>query len=422
MVGSLVAATAWVLWSRHRGVWFVEEYPGTYVNPFGFVGRLRPEWEPARWWTVATGVALVIAVPAVLRWSTRRWVPPLVAAATAELWTVMLSAPGGKASFTKALLHRSEYRTIVPGIESPARFVETFVARVEDYPIHVKGHPPAMPLLLWAMDRVGLGSVRAEVLLILACVALNAAMLTVLVGVLADRRAAVAVAPFVGIAPAAVFMTSNADVIFTTLVVGTTLAAALAWRAGSPLWRLAAAAVAGVGAGVCVFFTYGAPLMLIAAAALVIRTRSATAIAAAGVGAASVVATFAAMGFWWFDGLEATRGFYAEGVASLRPFRFFVVANIAVALMCIGPAAVAGLATLRDRRLWWVVVPGAVGLLAADLSGLSKAEVERIWLPFFALLAPAVAGLCRTPRATRVAMTAQLALGVILQSVLTTPW
>ncbi|MGW1450396.1 hypothetical protein ACWCO3_19240, partial [Micromonospora sp. NPDC002411] len=43
----------------------------------------------------------------------------------------------------------------------------------------------------------------------------------------------------------------------------------------------------------------------------------------------------------------------------------------------------------------WLPVAAAVAVLAADLSGLSKAEVERIWLPFAVWLLVATAHLPR---------------------------
>jgi hypothetical protein len=39
----------------------------------------------------------------------------------------------------------------------------------------------------------------------------------------------------------------------------------------------------------------------------------------------------------------------------------------------------------------WLPLAATIGIVAADLSGLSKAEVERIWLPYTIWLMPAVA-------------------------------
>ena len=59
-----------------------------------------------------------------------------------------------------------------------------------------------------------------------------------------------------------------------------------------------------------------------------------------------------------------------------------------------------------------------LALLVADLSGMSKAETERIWLPFALWLLPACALLPR-PRAW---LTGQAALGLLLNHLLFTGW
>ena len=108
-------------------------------------------------------------------------------------------------------------------------------------------------------------------------------------------------------------------------------------------------------------------------------------------------------GFDWLAGLEATRTAYLAGVAPERPDRYFIVANLVVFAVAVGPAAVAGVVWLRDRAAWWLVGGALAGVLAADLSTMSKGEVERIWLPavpFVVLATSAIRG--RTAR-TRLA-------------------
>jgi hypothetical protein len=59
-----------------------------------------------------------------------------------------------------------------------------------------------------------------------------------------------------------------------------------------------------------------------------------------------------------------------------------------------------------------------LALLVADLSGMSKAETERIWLPFALWLLPVCAFLPR-PRAW---LTAQALLALLLDHLLFTGW
>ncbi|MGW1599301.1 hypothetical protein ACWCQG_37225, partial [Streptomyces sp. NPDC002343] len=71
-----------------------------------------------------------------------------------------------------------------------------------------------------------------------------------------------------------------------------------------------------------------------------------------------------------------------------------------------------------DRRLALVVAAALAALLAADLSGMSKAETERIWLPFAMWLIAACAFLPR-PRGW---LAAQAVLALLLNHLLFTGW
>jgi methylthioxylose transferase len=62
----------------------------------------------------------------------------------------------------------------------------------------------------------------------------------------------------------------------------------------------------------------------------------------------------------------------------------------------------------------------ALAVLIADLSGLSKAEVERIWLPFAVWLI-ASTGLL-PPRQARAWLTAQAILALTINHLLLTTW
>jgi hypothetical protein len=119
--------------------------------------------------------------------------------------------------------------------------------------------------------------------------------------------------------------------------------------------------------------------------------------------AVAVVAAFAAGGFWWLDGYHLVVERYYQGIGSVRPYGYWVWANLASLVLAAGPALVAGVrrscaalvaapprrsAQWRDPVLVLVLVTVVV-IALADLSGLSKAEVERIWLPFTVWLLPA---------------------------------
>ncbi len=75
----------------------------------------------------------------------------------------------------------------------------------------------------------------------------------------------------------------------------------------------------------------------------------------------------------------------------------------------------------RRRAGAWILVGGVLaGLAAAEVSGLSKGEVERIWLPFVPWLTVAAAAI--PIRCQRQALAAQLVAGLMLAVTFASPW
>jgi hypothetical protein len=101
------------------------------------------------------------------------------------------------------------------------------------------------------------------------------------------------------------------------------------------------------------------------------------------------------------------------------------VGNLGAFALVVGPAAAAGLAILvSDRRRWptlaLVVGAALLGVVAADLSGMSKAETERIWLPFAPWVVAAAATI--PVRWHRPFLASGVAVGLVLETWLDGPW
>lgn len=140
-------------------------------------------------------------------------------------------------------------------------------------------------------------------------------------------------------------------------------------------------------------------------------------------------------GFWWVDGYHLVVQRYYQGIASHRPYAYWVWADLALVVVCAGPAAAVilrraaagALPVIRRPRTRFppaptVVLPLAAltAILAADLSGLSKAEVERIWLPFAVWL---TAGAALLPAPTRrFWLIVQAATALLVNHLLLTTW
>jgi hypothetical protein len=143
--------------------------------------------------------------------------------------------------------------------------------------------------------------------------------------------------------------------------------------------------------------------------------------------ALAVVGAFAAAGFWWFDGYTLVQERYWQGIALNRPFQYWSWANLASVVCAIGLGAVAGVARAFDvaaikRRsgLHLVVLAALLSILCADLSMLSKAETERIWLPFTVWLV--AAGALLPPRSYRWWLALNVVGALVLNHVILTNW
>ena len=132
---------------------------------------------------------------------------------------------------------------------------------------------------------------------------------------------------------------------------------------------------------------------------------------------------FALAGFSWWEAFPVLRERYYDGVASDRPMTYWWWGNLAALAICAGPLVGAGLAMLRrssDRVVLLLVGATALALAAADLSGMSRSEVERIWLPFVPWLTISVALLPQRWR--RWGLGVQVAGALAVQHLLYTSW
>jgi methylthioxylose transferase len=417
VAASVVAIAA--LWGRR----LIDDGTALFVAAPPFAGRWGWQWPRGLWVAVVLVVVLVVLwVPATerLRW---RWV--LVGSAVCSAaWSVVLAASAGWSALSAPLTTRFEYLPLARRLGEPGSFIRTFVERLPEYPTHVKGHPPGAVLAFWGLDRIGLSDTGvALVVLVVAASAAPAALIALdrLAGRASARRAAV----FVGLAPAVVWVATSADALFMGVAAWAVSLGAIAFtaergRTAAPV----AGAAAGVVAGALLTLTYGAatllaPLWILAGWAA--WRRRWIPLAAMVVGFIVLPGALVLAGFDWSAGLEATRTAYRSGVARDRPYAYFLPANLAALITGVGPAAIVGMAWLRDRRAWLLVGGGVAGVLVADVSGLSKGEVERIWLPLVPFLVLATAAI-RGRTARRCWLGAQLVLAVLLQAWLRTPW
>ncbi|CAN3127014.1 Integral membrane protein [Mycobacterium sp. smrl_JER01] len=368
------------------------------------------------WWNAHVGPgtvpAIAIALAAVLWGPTVaqrlpwRWVP-WTAWAVSCAWAFSLAMiDGWQRGFAGRLTATHEYLRQVPTVTDIPEAVRTFADRILDYQpdswiTHVSGHPPGALLTFVWLDRIGLGGGAWAGTLCLVAGSSVAAAIVVTLRALADEDTARRAAPFLAVAPTAIWIAVSADGYFAGVAAWGVALLALAVRATV---RLPAAAAIGSGLllGWAVFLNYG--LVLMAFPVLAVLLGAATwraalrAFAPAVAAALVVVAVFVAAGFWWFDGYLLVQERYWQGIANDRPFQYWGWANFASVVCAIGLGSVAGIgrafdiAAIKRRSALHLLVIGALlSITAADLSRLSKAETERIWLPFTVWLVAAAA-------------------------------
>jgi methylthioxylose transferase len=439
-VGALLVVLAFVVPHLHLGIVtpLINATPQRFRD-FADTAPIFGWWDAHVGW--GTVPAIVIGAAAVLwgqsvaerlSWRALPW----LTWATACAWAFSLAMiDGWQRGFAGRLTARHEYLRQVPTVDDVGEAIRTFASRILDYQpdswiTHVSGHPPGALLTFVWLDRIGLGGGAWAGSLCLLVGSSAAAAIVVAVRALSGESTARQVAPFVAVAPTAIWIAVSADGYFAGVAAWGIALLALAARR-TVRWPPLAAAGSGLLLGWGIFLNYGLGLMVFPALAVLMAAadwRAALrALVPAAIAAVVVVVVFLAAGFWWFDGYTLVQERYWQGIANDRPFQYWSWANLASAVCAIGIGSVAGIgrafdkAALRSRSGLQLVVLGAlVAIVFADLSMLSKAETERIWLPFTVWLT--AAGALLPAKSQRWWLALNVAGALLLNHLILTNW
>jgi methylthioxylose transferase len=279
-----------------------------------------------------------------------------------------------------------EYLPGLPALSYGAHFfLDHFAELVPALPVNPAGHPPG---LLLTLHGLGIDSARGMAALCIGTGALTAPLAYDLGRTLGDEERGRTAGLLTAFAPSLLlFGITSADYIYATLGIA---AACLLVRPG--------AAARGGGAAVLAVAAFFSWLLLAVAAwaALVVLLRDGRrrAVQLAAVCAVAVAGLNGALAAWTgydpIGALRSTEAVYRNSLASVRPYAFWAFGSPTAWLVMLGlPTAWLALRSL-SRRDPAALALGAV-VMAAAVLGFTKAETERIWLPFVPLACVAAA-------------------------------
>jgi hypothetical protein len=280
---------------------------------------------------------------------------------------------------------------------------------------HVKGNPPG-PLI--ALHLLGVDDPRSLAAICIGIGAMSAPLAYDLGRVLGGEQRGRLAGVLTAFSPAMLlFGVTSADYAFATFGL---IGACLLARRGTGALVAGSLAVA-----IASFFSW--LLLAIGAWAAILalarggRRRAAAICAVVGLAVAGFNAALAvAYGYDPFAALSATAQAYHHGVAMTRPYAFWVFGSPVAWAVALGlPITWLGLRSLSRAD------PAAVATFAvvfvASLVGLTKAETERIWLPFVPLACVAAASAVR-PQRLRALLAALAAQAMLFEVLFFTVW
>ncbi|WP_328751238.1 hypothetical protein OHT57_37635 [Streptomyces sp. NBC_00285] len=413
-------------------------------------GSLHVDWPPllASWDPhvgPGTPAAIVVAVAVVAYGPALAarlpWRPLLLTvwgAGMAWTWSLAL-VDGWQRGVAGQLTSRNEYVPAVDRFHDIPAALRDFdrhilIGSPDNWGAHVAGHPPGATLTFVLLDRIGLGGGGWAGTWCITVGTTAAVAVLIAVRTLTDESLARRAAPFLVLAPAAVWVGTSADGYFAAVAAWAVALLALAVRGHRPG---PAGFASGLLFGLTVYLSYGLTLMaVVAGAVLLLGSRRPLGFVLAGF--VVVPLLFTVLGFDWWEAYRLLVTRYHQGAGGVRPYGYWVWANLAGTVFIVGPATVAGVrrAVVRlwrrrgsprpvsappDRgelRLGLLVCAALLALLVADLSGMSKAETERIWLPFAVWLLPA----CALVTGARGWLAGQAVLALLVNHLLLTGW
>jgi hypothetical protein len=389
------------------------------------LGNPDPAAHPLLALSLALFAAAVVLAPRLLDERVRPAAVALVLlAGTLALRLALAAGRGGTGAWdrvfdaSRSFEAPNEYLPALPTVDlGPGYFLDRFAELVPSFPVHVAGHPPGLPLVMhyFALDTPA----RLAAFCIVAG-ALSAPLTYGLARGLLDERGARLAGLLMALSPQALmFGVTTADAVYLTLG----LLAAWPLARASRRARLLGAVLLAVAS----LFAWS--LLAIGAWAAILAWRRhglRSAVELAAICGAVVLAlhgAFSALtGFDPVGTVRATEEVYRLGVASVRPYWYWLLGSPVGFLLVLG-LPIAWLALRELARGTPEAVAIFTVLAVAAVTGFTKAETERIWLFFAPLVCLAAArALARRPELLLPVAAALAAQALLHEALSDTVW
>jgi methylthioxylose transferase len=395
-----------VIWGRR-----VQKSPDVKLGAAPLVGQWK--FRPSIGYLMPIVVAsfVIIATPRLFVRLQTRWLVLSTVGLTAA-FTAALAGADGRIAMLAPVVHRTEYLFWLDKMP-PVRKLLTVYDEYDfivNFGTHIKGHPPGYILVLKALAAIGL----TKPWIIASVSYLSAGLVAGSVLVVARRFGSATftrrAAPFLILAPYAVWMGTSADAMFSAFVAMGAAGIAMAATSNARIRRLGFGLLAGLLIGLGLYSSWGTvtcgPIIAAAlwcgsawpdsaragqlhsAGSLVVSSPSASSarrssppsettmtsasghgltapaelrgtisledrfrnifgVTMAALGGIVIVAiAMTLLGYNWFAGIGLTKRLYWKGTAQFRPWRYFLIGNLGAVLLAIGAVAVIGIAKL----------------------------------------------------------------------------
>jgi methylthioxylose transferase len=384
---ALVPAAGFALAAATIGYGFMARADGTRLG-----ASLAPflwDWRPSLRTSALPAAALlalgVWLAPRLRALAVRPWVFAVAALALGLALRLALGSARGGVEGLWAVYEvgnheaANEYLPALPALDFGALFfLDTFAEVGTSLPVHAIGHPPG---LLLGLHWLGVDGAPGMAALTIGVGALAIPLTYLLARELLDEASARSATLLYVFAPSAIlYGATSADALYATVALAAAIPLALAARPAAPAGALPVGAAA---LAVSSFFSYanlaiGAWATLFAAQRAGLRRAARLAIVCGAVFAASYALLHLATGYDPIGVLRATESVYREGIASRRPYEFWLFGS-PVAFLCALGLPIAWFALRSAGARYAPAVALVAVVIVAALLGFSKAETERIY-------------------------------------------